>query len=420
MKYGLIGEKLSHSFSAEIHTNYFGYDYELKELPSTELGVFLKERRFDAVNVTIPYKEAVIPFLDEIDDMAQRIGAVNTIVNRNGKLYGYNTDYCGLYALIERSGIVLKDKKVLILGSGGTSKTALAVAESLDCALAVRVSRVAREGCVTYEQAKSEHKDAQVLINTTPCGMYPNSGMSPIEIETFPCLEGVVDVVYNPLRTQLVMDARNCGIPAVGGLHMLLVQAIAAAEKFTNQPIAQERMNTIYRSFASSKENIVLIGMPSCGKTTVGRLLAEKLERPFIDTDAQIIAETGFSIPELFDKVGEEGFRKIEAEVIRELAGRQGVVIATGGGSILHSENVARLKENGWICFLDRPLELLTVTADRPLSSTTVDLKERYKERYPIYSTVCDRSVSAEGSPEEVANLIREDFLYENFDHQRS
>ena len=164
----------------------------------------------------------------------------------------------------------------------------------------------------------------------------------------------------------------------------------------------------------------MLIGMPSCGKTTVGRLLAEKLERPFIDTDAQIIAETGFSIPELFDKVGEEGFRKIEAEVIRELAGRQGVVIATGGGSILRSENVARLKENGWICFLDRPLELLTVTADRLLSSTTVDLKERYKERYPIYSTVCDRSVSAEGSPEEVANLIREDFLYENFDHQRS
>lgn len=416
MKYGLIGEKLSHSFSAEIHTEYLGLDYQQRELSVTELDAFLTERKFEGINVTVPYKETVMSYLDEIDDAARRIGAVNTIVNRNGKLYGCNTDFNGLCALMEYSGISVRDKKVLILGSGGTSKTALAVVKYHGCASVVRVSRTAREDCVTYEQAKAAYHDAQILINTTPCGMYPNSNASPVNVADFPCLEGVVDVVYNPLCTRLVCDARHRGIPAVGGLYMLVAQAVSAAEKFTDQSIHRDRVGEIYRHLVVGKKNIVLIGMPSCGKTTVGKRLAEMLKRPFIDTDAVIVRKIGRSIPELFADFGEKKFREIEADVIREIASQQGAVIATGGGAVMYPENVMRLKENGWVCFLDRSLSMLTATSDRPLSSTTDDLQKRYEERYPIYSAACDRTIAADASPEEVASLVREGFLNEDFD----
>ena len=419
MRYGLIGEKLSHSFSAQIHKQLFDYEYELKELSPEQVADFMTARHFCAVNVTIPYKETVIPYLDGVDDVARQIGAVNTVVNRDGKLYGYNTDFFGLRGLIMRSGIIIEGKKVLILGSGGTSKTAMAVARQLGCASVYRVSRTAKGGCIDYRQAKEKHADAQVLINTTPCGMYPNAGESPVCLEDYPSLSGVVDVVYNPLRTKLVCDALRRGIPAVGGLYMLVAQAAYAAERFVGQSVSQERVEAIYRRLMTDKENIVLIGMPSCGKTTVGQRLADLLQRPIVDTDARIVDKYGCSIPTLFEQRGERGFRDCESAVIRDVASMQGGIIATGGGAVLRPENINRLRENGRIYFLDRSLSLLTATEDRPLSATAVDLRRRYEERCPIYSAVCDVRIEANGTPETVANLIREDFLNEHFGDQR-
>lgn len=413
MKYGLIGEKLSHSFSALIHNRLFDYEYELKELARDELGTFLTNRDFCAINVTIPYKEAVVPYLDVVEDNALRIGAVNTVVNRDGKLYGYNTDYMGLKALIERSEIVVSDKKVLVLGSGGTSKTAVAVAQDLCCREVYRVSRAQRDDCVTYEQALEIHQDAQIIINTTPCGMYPNAGTSAVNVCDFPCLEGAVDVVYNPLRTKLVCDALAKGIPAVGGLYMLVAQATFAAEQFVDTSVSQERIEEIYRELLCNKENIVLVGMPASGKSTVGKQLAEQLGRVVIDTDEEIVRQSGASISEIFRNEGETVFRDMESDVIRQISAIQGAIIATGGGAVLRPENVGALKGNGRLYFLDRSLDLLVATSDRPLSSNRLDLEKRYRERYPVYTSVCDVHVDGNGTVKEVANVIREDFIYE-------
>ena len=417
MKYGLIGEKLSHSFSAQIHSRLFDYEYELKELVRDELDAFLTKRDFSAINVTIPYKEVVIPHLDVVDDNALRIGAVNTVVNCDGKLYGYNTDYMGLKALIERSAIAVCGKKVLILGSGGTSKTAETVVRDMGAREAYRVSRTDRDGCITYEQALNIHRDAQIIINTTPCGMYPNGGASAVDIADFSHLEGVVDVVYNPLRTKLVCDALAKGIPTVGGLYMLVAQAAFAAERFVNVSVAGERIEEVYQDLLCDKENIVLVGMPASGKSTVGKILAKQLGRVFIDTDEEIVRQSGVSIPEIFQNEGEAAFRDKESEAIRKIASVQGAVIATGGGAILRPENAAALKENGRLYFLDRSLDLLATTADRPLSSNREDLERRYRERYPIYTAVCDVRIDGNGTAEEVANLIREDFIHEDTGH---
>lgn len=415
MKYGLIGEKLSHSFSAQIHKQLFNYEYELKELTPSELQSFMEKRDFCAINVTIPYKEAVIPYLDVVDDIALKIGAVNTVVNRDGRLYGYNTDFDGLRGLIEQTEMNVTDKKVLILGSGGTSKTALAVVQTLGCHEAYRVSRSDQEGCITYAEALLYHRDAQFLINTTPCGMYPKAGVAAVDVADYLQLEGVVDVVYNPLRTKLVCDALERGIPAVGGLYMLVAQAARAAEMFVGQSVAQERVEIIYRQMMANKENVILIGMPASGKSTVGGYLAQMLNRELMDTDDRIVQTTGCSIPTLFQQMGENGLRDCEENAVREVSALQGKVIATGGGAVLRPVNVQRLKENGRLYFLDRSPELLVTTADRPLSSNREDLMRRYEERYPIYSAVCDVCVDADGTAEDVANLIREDFLNEYF-----
>lgn len=413
MNYGLIGEKLGHSFSAEIHHRLFGYEYELKELRRDELADFITGRSFKAINVTIPYKEAVIPYLDYVDDVAKSIGAVNTIVNRNGKLYGYNTDFLGLKALITRNGISLKDKSVLILGSGGTSKTALAVAKSLECRQVTRVSLTEEEGCITYSQAKNEYANVDILINTTSCGMYPKIGESAVNIEDYPQLQGIVDVVYNPLRTKLVCDGLHRGIPSVGGLYMLVSQAAFAAELFTGQKVAPEKIEQIFEDLFHQKENVVLVGMPGCGKSTVGKVLAEQLSYHFIDTDQEIIKQDGRQIPTIFAEEGEVGFRQLESQVIRRVSACQSAIIATGGGAILNPENVALLKENGRIYFLDRSLELLISTPDRPLSSTPEALKKRFDERYDTYCSVCDNLIQANGTIEEVTKQIREDFASE-------
>ena len=409
MKYGCIGERLGHSFSKEIHNRLFSYEYELKEIAKEELADFMTARDFCAINVTIPYKEAVIPFLDEISDIARQIGAVNTIVNRDGKLYGYNTDYAGMCALLAYANITLADKKVLVLGSGGTSKTALAVAQSLGCREVHRVSRTEQDGCITYETAYAQHTDAQVIINTTPCGMHPHIGQSAIDLSAFDRLEGVADAVYNPLCSQLIVDAKARGIAAQGGLYMLVAQAVFAAEKFTDQTVDKTVIDRVYRELVAKKQNIVLIGMPSSGKTTVGKAISEQCGMPFVDSDEWLVQREGCAISDIFKVAGESGFRDKESAVIKEKALQQGVVIATGGGAILRRENVDLLKGNGRLYFLDRPLEDLTATADRPLSADRDALAARYRERYPLYCAACDRRIVSPATPEQAVKEILED-----------
>ena len=410
MKYGLIGEKLGHSFSKEVHNKLFDYDYELKEIPQNELDLFLKQRAFKAINVTIPYKEKVIPYLDFISDIAKKIGAVNTVVNKNGKLYGYNTDFWGLKSLIQKSGISLKDKKVLILGSGGTSKTAFAVTNSLGAKEVLQISRNKKDGFITYEDIYINHTDAQILINTTPCGMYPNIDVSPLDISAFERLEGLVDAIYNPLRSKLVCDAQKRGIKAVGGLYMLISQAVFAAEKFLDTNIEPQKTDAVYKSILNQKQNIVLVGMPGSGKTTVGKLLAKKLQLEFLDTD-DLITEKYGNITDIFKTKGEAVFRNYETEVIKQLSAVAGKVIATGGGAVLRTQNTDLLKRNGRIYFLDRPLESICATPDRPLSSNREDLEKRFNERYDIYRKCADRHIISDGTEPDTVNAVLEDIL---------
>ena len=411
MEYGCIGEKLTHSFSKEIHNLLFEYDYIIKEIPKSELNDFMTRRDFKAINVTIPYKQDVIPHLDWISDRALEIGAVNTIINKDGKLYGYNSDFGGMTMLIQKNEIQISDKKVLVLGSGGTSKTAVAVAKAMGASRVLRVSRSAKEDCITYNDAVKLYADTEVIINTTPCGMYPNIIGEPIDIASFKKLEAVVDAIYNPLCSNLVMRAKAKGIKATGGLYMLVAQAAIAAEKFVDQKIETEKIDKVYNEIVRSKKNLVLVGMPSCGKTTIGKRLAKKLGLQFIDTDEEIERVTGRSIPEIFGELGEAGFRDIESRVIADVAARQNMLIATGGGAILREQNVMRLKGNGKIYFIDRPLELLITTDDRPLSSNKDDLTKRYNERYDIYCAVADKKVVNSGEFQNVIRIIKEDFL---------
>lgn len=407
MEYGCIGEKLGHSFSKIIHNKLYDYEYELKEIPKECLSDFMKKADFKAINVTIPYKQDVIPFLDEISDIARKIGAVNTIVNKNGRLCGYNTDFLGMTALINYAEISLKDKKVLILGSGGTSKTAFAVAQSMGAAEIYRVSRKGGEGLITYAQAQDQFYDAEIIINTTPCGMYPNIMGAAVDINKFSNLSGVVDAVYNPLCSQLVVAAKRRGIPAVGGLYMLVAQAVFAAERFMENKIDKSVIDRIYNEISRDKENVVLIGMPSCGKTTVGKLLADKLGKEFIDTDELIVAKYG-DISEIFREKGEKGFREIESLIIAQVALKQSAVIATGGGAVLNPQNVDLLKGNGKVIFIDRSLDKLITTSDRPLSSSREMLEKRYNERYDIYCQSADYIVKADGDIKDNTQRILE------------
>lgn len=415
MEYGCIGEKLTHSFSKIIHSKIADYDYELKEIETGDLDAFMKAADFKAINVTIPYKQAVIPYLYEISDTAKKIGAVNTIVNKDGKLYGYNTDYEGMRALIKRQGADLKNKKVLVLGSGGTSKTAAAVAESLGASKVFRVSRNGNDGAVTYDYALAHHTDAGAIINTTPCGMYPNIGETAVDLSLFPNLESVTDAVYNPLSSALVTKAKEMGINAVGGLYMLVAQAVFASEKFTGNSIPQSVTDSVYKEILLDKQNIVLIGMPGCGKTTIGKAVAKETDKTFIDTDDEIVKKTGMSIPEIFQKYGEKKFREIESEVIKEVAALQSSVIATGGGAVLNPDNVSLLKENGLTVFIDRPIDDLVTTDDRPLSSNRELLVKRYNERYGIYKSSAQAEIKAVKDLYVNINAVKEAFLNEDF-----
>ena len=408
MKYGLIGEKLGHSFSREIHEKLGRYAYELREIRKEELDAFMRAHDFCGINVTIPYKTAVIPYLDELSDLAQAVGAVNTVVNRGGKLYGDNTDVWGLISLIRRLTPDLSGKTVLILGTGGTSRAALAAAKQLRAEKAVRVSRTGRDGALTYEEAYRDLSDADFLVNTTPVGMFPHAGESPIDLSRFPRLSGVVDAIYNPLLTRLLLDARALGIPAENGLYMLTSQAMRSAELFTGEPIGERVTEKIYTELLFEKRNVVLIGMPGSGKSTVGRRLAKQLGRPFRDTDEEIVARAGKPIPEIFRDEGEGAFRDLETAVIADLSQYGGAVIATGGGAILRQENLDALRQNGALVHLDRPLDDLIPTSDRPLSDDAEKLRALYAVRDPLYRAAADLTVPVRGTPENVTDIILE------------
>lgn len=411
MEYGLIAERLGHSFSKEIHARLADYDYELKELKTLEeLDAFMRAKDFKAINVTIPYKENVIPYLDEIDSVALEIGAVNTIVNKNGRLYGYNTDFVGMKAMCEYAGISMLGKKVLILGSGGTSKTSLAVARAMGASEIYQVSRKKSAFAIDYDEAYSLHSNAQIIINTTPCGMYPEICGTAIDLSRFDRLEGAVDAVYNPLKTDFYLAAERQGAKAVCGLYMLVAQAVFACERFLGKRFDGGITEKVYKDILKSKQNIVLIGMPACGKSTIGKIIAEKTGRPFYDTDALIEEKTGCHPSEIIKGRGEAAFRDIEAEVVRQVSALSGAVIATGGGAVLREDNRKNLHKNGVVWFIDRPLELLAFTSDRPLSSTREALNKRYNERLPIYTATADYIVKNNGSAQEAAEQIEKDF----------
>lgn len=406
MTYGLLGEKLSHSFSPEIHMVLADYEYVLIEVEKDNIDKFMTQKPFKAINVTIPYKQTVIPYLDHVDEAAIEIGAVNTIVNKDGVLYGYNTDYYGLISLIQRNNISLKDKKVLILGSGGTSKTARVAAKKMGAKEIYRLSRTKKEDCISYEEAINYHSDADIIINTTPSGMYPDLEAQAIDLCHFKNLSGVVDAIYNPLKPKLIIQAEDMNIPATGGLYMLVAQAAKASEYFIGKTPDPEAVEAVYKNLLHKKENIVLIGMPSCGKTSVSEALSKKLGRKVIDTDALIVEKAGKPITEIFAESGEKSFRDLETEVIKSIAPMQDIIISTGGGAILRKENVDALRQNGKIFFLDRPLEKLITTDDRPLSSNRDDLTKRYNERYHIYRSSADITINVPDGVEKTAEEV--------------
>ena len=400
MKCGLLGRKLGHSYSPQIHNLLGDYSYVLFEKEPEELENFLKNGDFSGLNVTIPYKKEVIPYLSELSPTAKKMGCVNTVLRRSdGTLYGHNTDYFGFTSLVRHAGLSVAGKKVLVLGSGGASNTAVAALKDLGASPVV----ISRSGENNYQNLY-RHADAAAIVNTTPVGMYPNTGVSPIDLGRFPHLEGVLDVIYNPARTQLLLDAEKLGIPRENGLWMLVAQAKEAAEVFTGGKISDAVIEKIYRQLSHQMKSIVLIGMPGCGKTTIGTLLAEKLGRTLADADEKIIALAGKSIPEIFSQEGESVFRNWETQALTELGKQSGLVIATGGGCVTQKRNYPLLHQNGYLVWLERDWSKLP-TDGRPLSQTN-DLGKMYAARKPLYEAFADIRVENAGTPEETVQKI--------------
>ena len=384
MEFGLIGEHLGHSFSREIYGMLSSSSYDLRELSPGELHKFLSNKDFLGLNVTIPYKRAVMPLLDEITPSARQSGAVNTIVNRGGKLYGYNTDYDGFIALSRHAGVDFKGAKVVILGAGGAASAVSAAAHSMGAASVLNACRRPVEGQLQLADPQS-WSDCDIIVNATPVGMYPDWNGKLLDLSIFPHLRGVLDCIYNPLRTRLVLDARERGVAADGGLYMLVGQAVMARELFDGGTLPEDTCGQVYERILRGKRNIVLTGMPSCGKTTAGRELASRTGRRYIDIDEMIALQAGMEISEIFAREGEAGFRARETAAIESVAAEQGVIIATGGGAVLKDGNIRLLRHNGIICLLQRDLGLLTPTADRPLSSDRAALRALYERRLPFY-----------------------------------
>lgn len=380
MEYGLLGKTLGHSYSPMIHSCFGDYDYCLCEKMPEELDAFFAEGDFKGLNVTIPYKTTVIPYMSELSEAAKKIGCVNTVVRRSdGSLFGDNTDYGGLVYTIRRSGIYVRGKKALVLGSGGASLTAQAVLRDMG---AKSVTVISRSGEDNYENI-GRHADADIIVNTTPVGMFPNNMEAPVDLAKFPQLSGVVDIIANPAKTALLMQAERLGIKRAGGLPMLVAQAAYASEKFTGRKIYDNEIEKVLKIVSKSTKNIVLIGMPGCGKTTVGRRLAKILGREFIDLDAAIVEKAGKTIPEIFADEGEEEFRRIETECAAEAGKKSGVVISTGGGIVTRERNYDLLRQNGTLIFINRPTAQLA-TRGRPVSAAK-GLEQLAEERLPLY-----------------------------------
>lgn len=402
MQNGLVGGSLGHSFSPRIHAHLADYAYRLFPMPKEELSAFLRSDRYHALNVTIPHKEAVIPYLDRLSPEAERIGAVNTVTRQNGRLVGDNTDYYGFSYMLNACGVDPKGKKVLVLGSGGAAKTVRAVLSDRGAAAIVTVSRT---GDVNYENVYS-HTDAELIVNTTPVGMYPHAGASPLDIARFPAVRAVLDLIYNPKKTRLLYDAEKCGKKAVNGLRMLVAQAKRAAELFTGEAIDDREIEETVASIERESESIILIGMPGVGKSTVGRLLAEALGMPFYDADAVLEETVGRRIPEIFATDGEDTFRRLESETVAALAAKTGCVIATGGGVVTRDENEYPLHGNGRVVFLMRDIRGCA-TKGRPLSRGK-DLSEMYRVRLPLYRRFADLTVEMEKTPQKTLQKLLE------------
>lgn len=406
MRYGLIGEKLGHSFSKIIHEQLADYTFDLIPLNREELHQFMTEKQFSGLNVTIPYKETVIPYLDEIDVHAQKIGAVNTIVNRDGKLYGYNTDFYGFRYMLEHNNIAIKDKKVLVLGKGGAAKAILAVLEALGAAEILTVYYKEHPDTITYENCYANHTDAEVIVNTTPVGMYPKVDDCPIDLSKFPHLTGVADIVYNPLRTQLIIEAEKRGIPAAGGLEMLVAQAKKAVEIFLDTKIADSRIDEINAGLLKERTSLVLIGMSGGGKTTLGKIAAIKLGKTFVDVDEEIIEKIGMPIADFFAKEGEAAFRAIETETLHALSSWNGLVISTGGGIIKNPVNLDYLKRNGRTIWIRRDPDLLQSGNGRPLVPNQAAALKLYEERLPLYTAAAEAIAENNSSVEDGVEAI--------------
>lgn len=400
MKCGLLGRKLGHSYSPQIHSQLGTYSYDLFEKEPEQLAAFLKGGDFTGINVTIPYKKDVIPYLDALSPAAQKIGSVNTIVRRaDGSLFGHNSDYFGFVSLVKHSGIPVEGRKVLVLGSGGTSNMVVTALRDLSAVPIV----ISRSGENSYDNLE-RHADASVIVNATPVGMYPNTGISPIDLRLFPKLEGVLDVVYNPAKTKLLLDAEALGIPNTNGLWMLVAQAKEASEYFTGKKLSDEVIGKIHRTLSHQMKNLILIGMPGCGKSTIGAALAQRLGRKFVDADEEVVKSAGKSIPEIFAQDGEEAFRQWETAALNSLGKQSGLVIATGGGCVTQNRNFAALHQNGYIIWLERDLTLLP-TDGRPLSQSN-RLEEMYKLRKPMYEAFADIRVENAGNPEQTVKEI--------------
>ena len=407
MEYGLIGEKLGHSYSPMIHARLTDYRYELREVAPENLHDFLISRDFRGLNVTIPYKQAVLPYCDALSETAREVGCVNTLVVRpDGSLYGHNTDIGGFIHMLRCAGIDPKGRKAAVLGSGGTSLTARTALKRLG---AREIIVVSRKGPVDYEALYAQHSDTEILVNTTPVGMYPKNGVSPVDLDRLPMVCGVADVIYNPEKTALILDAQARGIPAVSGLTMLVAQAREAAEFFAGRSINAELVDAVVGEIKSQTLNLALVGMPGCGKSTLGQAVADALGRRFVDCDSEIVRRAGMSIPEIFAEFGEAHFRSLEAQVLADACRESGLVISTGGGAILKPENVRALRQNSRVCFIRRPVELLPRNG-RPLSSSEDAVARLWQERREKYESAADFIIDNDSTIERAEIRIREGF----------
>ena len=403
LKCGLLGEKLGHSYSPQIHSMLADYEYKLFEKSPEELEDSLKSGEFDGLNVTIPYKKSVMPYCAELSPTAAQIGSVNTIVRRSdGSLYGDNTDAFGFENLIVHNGIEVKGKKALVLGTGGASVTAQAVLKKLGASEVVVISR---RGEDNYENI-AKHADAEIIANTTPVGMYPNNGKAAVDLTQFPKLSGVLDVVYNPARTALLLQAEKLCIPCAGGLYMLVSQAKRSCELFTGKSIPDSEIDRIERVLSHQMQNIVIIGMPGSGKTAVSTMLAERLGRKIFDTDTIVSEKAGVTIPEIFAAQGEAGFRKLETEATAEVGKLSGNIISTGGGVVTVADNYELLHQNGVIVWIERDTNKLARDG-RPISLSS-DLNELYAARLPLYERFADIKADNNGDINDTVNAIME------------